>query len=76
MTISAGDGIMRRLPDQRTPMSASGVNAYEKALGQVRKPRSSATFRQIAEKVSFNNCTDAAFLKLLTTLRKWFPDVT
>lgn len=47
--------------------------AFEGVLRQVRKPRSSATFRQVAEQVSFRKCTDPAFAKLLTTLRKWFP---
>ncbi len=49
--------------------------AMAAVLRQVRKPRSAAIFRQIAEKVSFGKCTDPAFLKLLTTLRKWFPVV-
>ena len=50
--------------------------AMAAVLRQVRKPRSAAIFRQIAEKVSFRNCIDPAFHKLLTTLRKWFPVVT
>ncbi len=47
--------------------------AMAAVLRQVRKPRSAAIFRQIAEKISFHRCTDPAFTKLLTTLRKWFP---
>ena len=47
--------------------------AMAAVLRQVRKPRSAAIFRQIAERVSFGKCTDPAFLKLLNTLRKWFP---
>ena len=58
-------------PTQAKPVRPK--EAFEAALREVRKPRSSATFRRIAEKVSFGKCTDPAFLKLLTTLRKWFP---
>ncbi|MCP3976147.1 MAG: hypothetical protein GY720_16825 [bacterium] len=47
--------------------------AVEKALRIVRKPRSSALYRQLAEKISFKRCTDPAFLKLLQVLRDWFP---
>lgn len=48
-------------------------NAMRAVLSEARRKPSSAIFRQIAEKISFGKCTDPAFLKLLTTLRKWFP---
>jgi len=41
-------------------------------LRAMRKPPSAALFQQLASQVSFTRCTDDAFLKLLTTLRRWF----
>ncbi|RLC05010.1 MAG: hypothetical protein DRI57_27825 [Deltaproteobacteria bacterium] len=46
--------------------------AVENALEIVKKARSSSLYFQIAQKVSFNRCDDPAFLKLRTTLKKWF----
>ncbi len=46
--------------------------AVEIALKCVRKPRSSARYRQIAERVGFGKCIDPAFLKLKTVLKDWF----
>jgi len=46
--------------------------ALEKALWVARKPRSSALYRGLAEKVSLRQCEDAAFLKFKETLRRWF----
>jgi hypothetical protein len=46
--------------------------SMEVALKQVRKPRSSILYRQLAEKVSFRRCTDDAFYKFKTTLQNWF----
>lgn len=46
--------------------------AVEAALEEVREPRSSSRYQQIAEKVSFKNCTDESFLKLKNTLQEWF----
>ena len=47
--------------------------AVEKALRLVRKPRSSALYRQLSEKVSFRRCSDPAFQKFKHTLQHWFP---
>ena len=47
--------------------------AVEAALRRVRKPRSSAIYRELAESVSFRRCIDPAFEKLTATLRAWFP---
>ena len=55
---------------------AKPKEALDAALHHVGEQHSSDIFRQIAEKVSFRNCIDPAFHKLLTTLRKWFPVVT
>lgn len=47
--------------------------AMERALRVARRPRSSARFRALAEKVGLKRCDDPAFLKLTATLRRWFP---
>ena len=47
--------------------------AMEEALRIVRKSRSSALYRQVAEQVSLARCHDPAFLKLKTMLQGWFP---
>jgi hypothetical protein len=46
--------------------------ALEATLRQVGKPRSSDIYRSIAEKVSLRRCSDPAFLKLKSTLIRWF----
>jgi hypothetical protein len=46
--------------------------ALEHALRVTRKRRSSAIYRQLAERVSVHRCTDPAFLKLKALLRTWF----
>jgi len=46
--------------------------AMEHALREVKKPRSSARYREIGKLVSLTNCTDRAFVKLRTTLQTWF----
>jgi hypothetical protein len=48
-------------------------SALETALRQVKKPRSSALFQELASKVSLEKCLDPAFEKLKHTLRSWFP---
>ncbi|MFH1266471.1 MAG: hypothetical protein ABIK89_12150 [Planctomycetota bacterium] len=47
--------------------------AVEAALREVRVPRSSAIYRELAESVSFRRCSDPAFDKLTATLQRWFP---
>jgi hypothetical protein len=46
--------------------------AMEAALRQVKKPRSSSIYQQIAERVSLQGHTEPAFLKLKTLLSSWF----
>lgn len=46
--------------------------AVEKALRAVRKPRSSALYRELAGRVSFERCTDPAFARFKEVLRGWF----
>lgn len=47
--------------------------ALKAAMKQVGRTPKAPLFRKLAEKVSFQNCTDRAFNRLLTTLRTWFP---
>lgn len=47
--------------------------AVEAALRLVHKPRSSAMYRELAQRVSLRRCTDSAFQKLTATLQTWFP---
>lgn len=47
--------------------------AVEKALRLARKPRSSALYRRLAERVSLRRCQDPAFLRFCELLRRWFP---
>jgi len=42
------------------------------ALGRVRKPRSSAIYRDLAERVSLSRCEDRSFLRFKDLLRGWF----
>jgi hypothetical protein len=46
--------------------------AVEQVLRKVRKPRSSAIYEQLARRVSFQRCTDPAFLKFRHIMREWF----
>ena len=46
----------------------------EAILRHVKKPRSSAVYGRLAEKVSFNRCTDRSFLKLTSQLQHWFAE--
>jgi hypothetical protein len=48
--------------------------ALERALWTVRKPRSSAIYRTLAQTVSVERCQDAAFLRLRNTLQEWFGE--
>ena len=43
------------------------------ALRHVAMKPYSSIFRQLADKVSFNGCTDRSFNKLTSTLQRWFP---
>ena len=47
--------------------------AMEWALRQVRVPRSSSIYRELASKVSTTNCTDRAFVRFRDLLQDWFP---
>jgi hypothetical protein len=47
--------------------------AMQAALREVGRPVSPAIYEQLAKTVSLLRCQDAAFLKLIDVLRKWFP---
>ena len=49
-------------------------DALERALREIRRPRSSALYERLGRRVSLRRCEDRAFNKLLTTLAAWFPD--
>lgn len=46
--------------------------ALELALRAIRKPRSSAIYKQLGERVGLQSCTDPAFAEFRNALRKWF----
>ena len=46
--------------------------ALESTLKELRKPRSSSIYDQLARTVSFRQCTDPAFLRFKALLRAWF----
>jgi hypothetical protein len=58
-------------PGQHKPWRPK--EALEKTLYTLRKPRSSSLYFELASHVSIDGCIDAAFLKLKSTLRSWFP---
>jgi hypothetical protein len=47
--------------------------AVEEILRLHKIPRSSAIYRELAERIKTSGCTDSAFLKLRDAMRCWFP---
>lgn len=47
--------------------------ALLEALRVVKRQRSSSIYVQLAQQVSFQRCSDPAFIKLKTVLLNWFP---
>jgi hypothetical protein len=47
--------------------------AFELALEETRKPRSSALYGLIAGRVSVRSCRDPSFERLRKTMWRWFP---
>lgn len=43
------------------------------ALREVRKPKSAAIYQRLAERVSFQRCSDQSFQRFCQILRTWFP---
>jgi len=58
-------------PGQQKPRRPK--EAVEDLLALSKTPRSSSIYRDLAERVSFQRCTDRAFVKLTGVLRQWFP---
>lgn len=54
---------------------ADPKKALEAVLAKLRRPRSSAIYEGLAAVVGLDQCQDAAFNRLKTVLRKWFPPV-
>lgn len=52
---------------------AQPKKAVEFLLSRNRLPRSSSIYRVLASKVAISGCQDAAFDKLRSALRSWFP---
>ncbi|MGB9846506.1 MAG: methylation-associated defense system protein MAD4 [Desulfotomaculales bacterium] len=46
--------------------------AVEQVLRQLKKPRSSAVYKLLAQRVSFERCIDPAFSKFKAVMQKWF----
>jgi hypothetical protein len=63
----------RGLWDEGQTKPADPKAALELALREVKKPRSSAIYKQLGERVGVQGCTDPAFEKFRDTLRRWFP---
>jgi hypothetical protein len=47
--------------------------AMERALREVRLPRSSSIYEDLARRVSLRTCEDDAFKRFVSILRRWFP---
>ena len=65
--------IERELLQKGEVKPARPKQAFEAALREVKKKRSSSLYQQIAEKVSFDGCDDTAFLEFKRILQEWFP---
>jgi hypothetical protein len=46
--------------------------SFQEALRQVKIRRSSAIYRQLAESVSLNRCTDGTFIQFRRLIQRWF----
>jgi len=55
------------------PKPSDPKAAIEWALRRVRRPRSSAIYRDIATVLGMRDCGDPAFLRFRATLQAWFP---
>ena len=67
--LAGGTGLWRRAE----PKPPDPKDALERALRFVGRPRSSAIYGAVAERVSTRECRDGAFQCLCAALRTWFP---
>ncbi len=58
---------------QRRQKPTKPKEAVEAALRLCRTPYSPSIYYDLATRVSFERCVDAAFLKLRSVLQQWFP---
>jgi len=58
--------------ENNTPKPKRPKEAFEALLKEKRVQRSSAIYKKIAFDAGFGDCTDSAFLKFKTVLKKWF----
>ncbi|MBP8973673.1 MAG: hypothetical protein KBH93_07330 [Anaerolineae bacterium] len=75
-------------PDLRTWLRQQGLldlkaakpsepkRAMERALREVKRPRSSAIYRHLAERVSFQRCVDPCFERFREILTEWFSEAS
>jgi len=61
--------------DENDTKPARPKEAVQKALRIARKPRSSALYQQLAQKVSLRACQDPSFTRFRRVLQDWFPVV-
>jgi hypothetical protein len=47
--------------------------AVEHALYEIRRPRSSSIYRDLATRVGVDRCSDQSFARFRALLRRWFP---
>ena len=57
---------------EKAAKPADPKRAFERALREVRIPRSSAIYGELAGKVGLSRCQDPAFARLRAKLREWF----
>ena len=60
-----------RKPGNQKPTDPKA--ALEWALREVRKPRNSSIYRELAQRVGTKRCRDRAFQRLKSLLQDWFP---
>ncbi len=59
-------------PNYQKPLRPK--EAMEAALRYVNRPRSSAIYKELAERVPFDRCKDRSFIKLRDALKNWFSE--
>lgn len=73
-TLSARGWLERRgLAEPGRAKPADPKAAVEAVLREIRKPRSSAIYGELASRVSVDRCVDPAFQRLRSQLQVWFP---
>jgi hypothetical protein len=55
-------------------MPSRPKEAMEAVLKEIRKPRSSSLYQQLALSIEIGDCTEPAFSKFVYSVRNWFPE--